>query len=59
MSEKKQQPNVLEVLPENAAQPRALSLEQVKEALRIGSKERQDAEARVAHSTSSARNRFR
>ena len=59
MTEKKQQPNVLEALPENAAQPLALSIEQVEEALQIGSKERQQAEARVPHSTSSSRNRFR
>jgi hypothetical protein len=57
-TENKKQPNVLEVLPEKAAQP-LLSLEQVKEALRRGSKERQQAEARVPHSTSSSRNRYR
>lgn len=59
MSDKKQQPNVLEVLSETAAKKAALSLDDVKEALRIGSKERQQAEARVAHATASSRNRFR
>lgn len=61
MNEKKeQQPNVLEVLPDAAAaQQLALTLDQVKEALQIGRKERKEAEARVPHSTSSSRNRFR
>ena len=59
MSEKKQQPNVLEALSETAAKQAALSLDDVKEALQIGSKERQQAEARVPHATASSRNRFR
>jgi hypothetical protein len=58
MTTTEKKPNVLEVLPERAAKP-LLSLEQVKEALRLGSKERQQAEARVPHSTSSSRNRYR
>lgn len=56
---KKQQPNVLKVLSQTAAKQAALSLNEVKEALRIGSEERQQAEVRVPHATASSRNRFR
>ena len=56
---KKQKPDVLKVLSETAAKQAALSLAEVKEALRIGSKVRQQAEARVPHAAASSRNRFR
>ena len=59
MSQKPQQPKVLQAVAAEVAKEKALTESQVIEALRIGHKERVEAEARVPRMSLSSRNRFR